>query len=332
MRLAVLALSMFALVPVLISAGVTAAFAQKVTPVLALDVQPPLGLLGRQVTMTATFDPRTLNGHSIDGESVDFYDFSTKLGSGVITNNKAQYQTSSLGLRGHSLTAHYNGDVNLNPAVSDPVDYAVYRAVAKLTLTVVPPSPAGIGQAVTMTAVFDKDLLNGYTIPDGEEVRFCHAPMIQNECFGSGKIYNNHGQYEAQYQSPLPGGAYILYAHFDGDAVLNSADSNNVYYGVVSPTLSLSVQPPSPSKLGEFVRPYVVFSDLYGDDIDGEYADFYDGDTLLGSVQIRNSQARFSTSALAVGTHMLKAHYKGDLKIGQADSNVIPYTVLPPAK
>src|SRR5262249_24550908 len=55
----------------------------------------------------------------------------------------------------------------------------------------------------------------------------------------------------------------------------------------------------------------------------------YDGATLLGTAALSGSPATatFTTAALAVGTHMIRAHYSGDSLFAASDSGFQPASV-----
>ncbi len=297
------------------------------TPTVHLDVQPEDGsTFGDTVTMTATFS--NLNGQSVDGQSVDFYDGGTKLGSANVSGTTATYPTSALTAGSHSLKAHYNGNGStLNANDSNVVNYSVSKATPTVDLGAQPQSPSTFGQTVTLTATFDQDSLHGQNI-DGDTVDFYDGATKLNA--DPVKITGGQAQYLA---TGLAAGSHTFKAHYNGDANLNGNDSTPVNYTInkATPKVILTPQPSSPSTYGQTVTLTATFDadSLHGQDVNGDTVDFYDGQTKLNPkpVPITGGQAQYPTSTLTAGSHTLKAHYNGDANLVPQDSDPVPYSV-----
>ena len=129
----------------------------KVTPVIGFNVIPqePQNWVypGDTVTMTATIDPNSLQGISVEGKSIDFQDGGNVLKSVPIHNNQAQWLTSTLPPKVYSdLKACIGADTDVNASCSVPFPYTIWN---KTTLILDPPQPAGgsvLGEQVTLTA------------------------------------------------------------------------------------------------------------------------------------------------------------------------------------
>jgi hypothetical protein len=74
---------------------------------------------GQTVTFTATVMPALATG------TVQFLDGKLALGTAKATNGVAVFSTSTLWNGGHSITAVYRGDGNVNPSQSDPLSYRI---------------------------------------------------------------------------------------------------------------------------------------------------------------------------------------------------------------
>lgn len=83
----------------------------------------------------------------------------------------------------------------------------------------------------------------------------------------------------------------------------------------------------SPSFVGQLVTFTASVSSIYGAIPDGELVNFSDGTTLLGSAALHGGTATFTTSALAVKTHIIKATYPGDQSFF-ASSKTVSQTVV----
>jgi len=77
----------------------------------------------------------------------------------------------------------------------------------------------------------------------------------------------------------------------------------------------------SPSFVGQLVTFTASVSSIYGAIPDGELVNFSDGTTLLGSAALHGGTATFTTSALAVKTHIIKATYPGGSKLFRQQQN-----------
>lgn len=109
---------------------------------------------GQAVTLSATVAPNAAGGGTPTG-TVDFYDGGREIGTGTLnrsTPDVADFQTSSLTLGTHTITAEYQGDAAFQ---GSPMSAAVTQMVTQAaTRTVVSSSanPSVIRQPVTFTA------------------------------------------------------------------------------------------------------------------------------------------------------------------------------------
>jgi hypothetical protein len=92
---------------------------------------------GTPVTFTADLTTKVRGLTAAPTGTVSFYDGATKMGTGALSNEQATFATSSLGVGTHSITAHYDGDVNFVPSIS-----AVVTQVVPLPTYKVSASPA----------------------------------------------------------------------------------------------------------------------------------------------------------------------------------------------
>jgi len=106
---------------------------------------------GQSVTLTATVTaPAGLSGN------VQFYDGSTLLGTIAISGTTARLTTSQLAVGGHAITARFLGDGTIppssSPAFAQYVEASGAHPKNSTTALAASPSPATLGQAVTLTA------------------------------------------------------------------------------------------------------------------------------------------------------------------------------------
>ena len=125
----------------------------------------------------------------------------------------------------------------------------------------------------------------------------------------------------------LPPGIHIVTAVYEGDSNNNgstSAPLNQLVLVATATTLSSS---PNPSAHGQTVVFTAAVTSSVGPPPDGETVVFEQGHTVLGTGTLNGGSASFTTSALKVGTKLIKAVYGGDsnffLSISKAVSQVV---------
>ena len=122
-----------------------------VSTTTTVNYSPTLPVFGQQVTLTATITPASVLA-SVPSGTVDFFNGSTPLGSGTVSNDTATLSTSALAVGNNSITAQYLGDANYAGSTS-AVDLAAI-VLAPTTTTLAPlsnTSPAPL-EPVTLTA------------------------------------------------------------------------------------------------------------------------------------------------------------------------------------
>ena len=118
---------------------------QKVTT-LALTVAPVNGVIGQQVTLSATLSPYSYGGTTTNGEKVTFFNNGSKVGTGTLSSGVA---TLSVTLAGgsNSFQATYAADCAFAGATSNKV-----TGTALLGSTITWPTPASIPYGTPISA------------------------------------------------------------------------------------------------------------------------------------------------------------------------------------
>lgn len=270
--------------------------------------------VGQNVTFTATIQPPA--GYSpLTGPtgSVTFFDGPTSLGTVTAAGGVATFSTSSLTLGSHTIGASYGGDGNFNSG-SGSMTQLVDKSATSVALTssVNPSSP---GQAVTFTAtVSGVSPAGNVTFRDGS-VTLAVVPLS-----GAGVATFN--------TSVLSTGTHNITASYEGDNNNFASTSPAVQQVVGSPqligtttTVASSVNPSAPGQP-------VTFTATVSPSGGTGTVDFADGQTLIGTGTLSGGQATFTTSALAVGDHVISAIYHGDASFSGSTSSPITQTVL----
>ena len=120
---------------------------------VSVSASPAVPLVGQPTTLTATVAAIAPGAGTPTG-TVDFMDGSTSLGDGTLSAGVASFETSTLSIGDHSITADYAGDSNFATANSSPLSLTVAATpTTTTTLTASTLTPV-FGQGVTFTATY----------------------------------------------------------------------------------------------------------------------------------------------------------------------------------
>ena len=284
----------------------------KATSTAALVSSPNPSVYGQPVTLTATIAPQyegTATG------TVTFYDSGTVLGSSAVSGNAAALTVNSLSVGTHSLKAIYSGDDNVTGS-SAGLSQTVNRA-ATATALVSSQNPAYIAQLVTFTITVAPQFSG---TPTGKAILYRGAAKLATLTLSNG---------EAAYSTAaLPLGTSKLKAIYQGDSNFN-ASTSPVLKEVITKvpttvTLSSSV---NPSQVEQPVTFTAAVSSPLGSPPDGELITFKDGSATIGTRPLSGGVAAFTTSALAKGTHTIRAYYPGDSEFTASHSAALKQVV-----
>jgi hypothetical protein len=205
-----------------------------VTPIAtttALTFTPGSATFGTPVTFTATITPASTGSAQPTG-TVAFFDGSTLLGSGTVSNDVATFTTTALLGGTSSITATYGGDTFYAASTSPSVAVKITQATTTTALSFFPASPV-LGQDVTLTATITP-ATTGPVSPTGTVEFFDGSTLL-----GDGAISNGAATLVT---TGLSLGANSITATYEGD-------SN--YVGSTAPAITVTVvqsaTPPSPS-------------------------------------------------------------------------------------
>jgi hypothetical protein len=216
-----------------------------------LVISPTAPAVGQTITFTATVSAAAsaVATNPIAG-SVNFYDGTTLLGTGVITTvgtNGVATATATLAASttAHSLTAVYQGNTIYATSTSTAIPVTLTAAVATVVLSSNVTSTIS-GSNVVLTATVTGSTTTG-TAPTGT-VSFYLAGSTPS-LIGTATVgTTGNGVGTAVFStSNLPDGSLTIYATYNGDTNFSSATSNNITIGLsdyaisfVPPTLTLA--------------------------------------------------------------------------------------------
>ena len=292
------------------SAGLTH-IVSPVTSIALASSQNPISA-GANVTFTAAVG----GSEPAPTGVVTFHDGSATL-SAVTLNaaGVAVFNTTSLALGTHLITASYGGDANNNSALSSTLSQQVQRATTQTSMAV-----SAITSTVNSTETLTVTVTGSGGIPGGQ-VTFLDGTTV----IGTANLSANGSA--SLSVSNLALGQHSLSASYSGDTndAASSSSPQTITINKGAPSLTL-VSSSNPSVAGLQV---VFTANLSGTTVapTGSVT-FTEGTTVLGSSPIAaNGSANLSISTLSVGQHTVVANYTGDSNNSAATSPGVVETI-----
>jgi hypothetical protein len=288
---------------------------QRPALVLSVSSNPVVVTSNVTLTLTAVDQSATATG------TVVFYDGATALATLALNNSGvAQWSTTALSVRTHTLSAQYAGDTANISGTSNTVSEQITQAstVTALALSV---GTATVGTAVLCTATVTNNngpaLTGSVTFKDGTTV------------LGSVALASGTSSITVTTLAPGNHGIAAAYSGDTDDAPSNSASMTETIEQIATvTTLGSDV---NPINAGATLRLTANVSLAPGARADGALTgsvSFRDGSTLLGTVAINSSgQAILAISTLSVGSHSLAASFTGNTNYSAGNSPAVSQTV-----
>ncbi|WP_353063741.1 Ig-like domain repeat protein [Tunturibacter psychrotolerans] len=292
------------------SAGLTH-IVSPVTGIALASSQSPVSA-GANVTFTAAVG----GSEPAPTGVVTFHDGSATLAA--ITLNAAGvavFNTTSLALGTHLITASYGGDANNNAALSSTLSELVQRATTQTSMAV-----SAVTSTVNSTETLTVTVTGSGGIPGGQ-VTFLDGTAVLGTA-----ILSANGSATLSV-SNLSLGQHTLSASYPGDTndAASTSPPQTITVNKGAPSLTL-VSSSNPSVAGLQV---VFTANLSGTTVapTGSVT-FTDGTTVLGSSPIAaNGSANLPVSTLSVGQHTIVATYTGDANNSAATSPGVVETI-----
>ena len=296
-------------------------------------------VFGQPVTLTAEVDSNP-PGATPTGK-VDFYDGSSKLGSGTLSPGgsgaRATFTTSSLAIGDHpSITAVYNGENPFQSSTSSPIDQFVNQAATSVVVSGLP-APSVFGEVVNFVATVSPAPPSTAppVQPSGTVQFFDGSTMI-----GTGSLNQSVPDQAAFATTALAVGdhpgitaQYLGDSNFAGntsppdDQVVNRAPTSTSVTGSPTPstwgssvTFKAVVGPAPPSTNPPQPPSGTISFSVNGTVVATE-------PVTSGSPSATEAQASYSTSGLLPGSQNIVATYNGDGNFLNSTSNLYLQTV-----
>jgi hypothetical protein len=169
--------------------------------------------------------------------TVTFLDGATSLGSATLSGGAATFNTTTLAVTTHSITAQYSGDSNFHSRTSSVLSEVVTRAEDSAMLAS-SANPAPVGQPVTFTATIASTSGGTTATPTGT-IAFSDGGTL----LGSSPLTGGSATFST---SSLAAGNHSITAQYSGDANFASS-SSGFTEAIVVQDFSLGAAPPSVS-------------------------------------------------------------------------------------
>jgi hypothetical protein len=291
--------------------GSYSVFTQATVAPVVLSSSSSSSVYGQTVSFTAAVSAPP--AHPLATGSVTFFDGSTQIGVAPLNSGQAFLQFAGLTVGApHKITAVYPGDSNYALTTSNAVSQTVTQAQTTTTLTS-NLNTAPYGQAVTLSATILPQISGTAT----GMVNF--FDQSSSTTIGSTSVVNNVAQLTL---SNLPPGAHVITAIYQGDSNFTGSNSPTYTENITqaTTTIAVSVSPNQP-QFAQNITFTATVQSAAANTATGVVA-FYEGSTLLGTGNVANDLATFSTATLVLGPHTISAQYSGDNNFLNSSSTV----------
>jgi hypothetical protein len=303
-----------------------------------LAVVPSGSVFGQTETLTATVSPTVDNTNN----AVSFFDGSTLLGTSTLSGGSpdtATFTTSSLAVGGHSLTADYNGDNNVQFAPSNSNPVSVTIAIAPTTTTIALSTPPGTPvafQPVTYSVTVAGPA-GDTAVPTGQ------VQVAINGVNQGGPLTLSGGSASISDSAGLPAGTNSITATYVGTTNF-STSSGSLAQAVDQATTATSLVS-STGTTGSVVNQPVTFTANVSPQAGGNptgTVTFFDcpttapcstviGTSNLSPTGSAGAQATLQLSSLSIGDNYITASYGGDGNFtGSSSAPPFDQVVSPP--
>ena len=258
---------------------------------LTLSVAPTSATLqGQALTLTATLNPYAVGppNTTTNGQTIKFFNGSSQIGTGTLSNGIATLVTSALPVGTDALKAVFPGDSNYLTSTSATVNVTVTSILLSSSL-----NPSTFGKSVTFTATVAAVATGTVTFYDGATA------------LGTATI---SGSTATLTTSTLTVGSHDITGVYSGDSSHNAATSPILTQVVNKATPTVTVTTPGPSTYGNPVDITVTLPP----GTTGSVV-VTSGTTTLGTGNVTAAGTiTITTSGLPTGTDPITATYNGD--------------------
>lgn len=299
------------------------AFSEKITAATTITLisSPNPSVVGQTVVFRASVTSPA--GFPANGETLTFYEGTAALGTALLSAGAATLTTSALPAGVFTITARYPGDSNFAASTSLGLRQTVSSTAKSQTATTLASSlnPSIYGKTVTFTA---KVTTSGPLPPTGTVV-FTWKYFTTSYMIGTATL--NSSGVATLTRSNLNANPYAITAMYKGDASNLPSISAVVNQVVMQTTSSATITSLlNPSSLGQAVT---FIANIWSPTVlpTGPVT-FKAGTTVLGSVQLNQGRASYTTTSLPPGSTVIKVTYNESSNI-KGSAAFVTQTVRP---
>lgn len=287
---------------------------------IVISASPLSSVFGQPVTFTAAVGV-VAPGAGTPGGTVTFSLDGTAQAPRPLSNGKATFTTSALGVGSHTITASYNGDGNDNSSSSANFSQAVNRASTTTTLGASLASSV-FGQPVTFTATVAAQAPGAGTCTGTVTLTLDGTAQTPVGLTNGQATFTTSG---------LGAGGHTITAVYSGDANFNTSSSTSSNLAVNKASTSIFVGTSAASAVfGQLVTFTVSLSvSAPGTGTPSSTVTFAIDGTAQTPVPLSNGQANLSTASLPVGSHHITATYSGDANYSASTAVGVDCTITP---
>ncbi len=274
---------------------------------------PAASLQGTSVTFTATVTPTTTTDASLTGGTVDFYDGTTKIGTGTLNSSGvATFATTAEAPLPEGIDrifADYQGNSTFKASSSKGFLETVRTDF--LTLATLKVTGASVyGQSTTLTATV-KAVNPRAGVPIGKISFYDNAADLATATPLATVAVDSDGVATFALSSPLAVGRHVFLASYSPTADSGYDASTSARQVVTTAKAATSVSLVGSQLEGaEVAFTATVTSPNSPTAVPTGSVSFYDGNTLLQTVALTDGYAHYSTTTLIAGTHHIRAVYR----------------------
>jgi hypothetical protein len=288
-------------------------FSTTITDFAASPVNP---VFGQSVTLSAHV---TAALGSPTG-TVQFLDGGSVIANATLSDGQATAAYAKFSGGAHTLTAVYSGNDLSSQSSSAPVTVNVQASSSSVALSS-SVNPSEVGQDVTFVASVHLQSGTGnsatgtVTLKDGDTV-LDRRPLRDNQA--------------SFLEKSLQIGSHSITATYSGDPTYGPSTSGVIHQVVSTRTTTVTLKSePSAPVFGQKIMFMSVIASVDKDlppNFTGTVT-YKDGDTILGTVNLKGDLSNFETSSLHAGSHNITAIYSGDDNSRGSTSPVLAVTV-----
>jgi ELWxxDGT repeat protein len=303
-----------------VSSASSTQMVSKAATTTSLTSSPNPSVSGQKVVFRAIVRA-VAPGTGLPGGTVDFKDGSTDLTPGGVSLalGEATFSTTTLAVGRHTITAIYSGGPRFTASqVNDAAAPEVVNKAGSHTVLTASPNPAVFGQVVSFTVLVRSGPLGSGT-PTGT-VTFLDGTKTM------GSMTLNSAGRATFTTASLSWGNHAINANYSGDGNFLASTYTNFGEPVLQDATTTTVTASANQAVVGTTTTFTasVQATAPGAGTPTGTVTFKDISTVLGTATLNGAgQATFTTSTLALGTHVVSASYAGDTNFTASFSPIV---------